>query len=400
MRIAVMMRHAAEGGGTGTYTRELVRGLVNQGAGHRFDLLFDDPAAAAEWAGHAHVHPVILHASSRMAWDQWAVPRYCNAAGVDVIFNPKHAMPLLAKAPCLFVLHGADWFVVPENYGWRLRAYQAVALPLYLRKASHTISVSEESRRRLAARFPFTAGQSDTIHHGVSARFRPVTDPQVLAEVRARYRLPPRFVLYLGLIYRQKNVAGLLEAFRRLMASVPHDLVVAGRPAFHGRRALAPLADPALAARVHLPGWIDEEDLPAVLSLAELFAFPSYYEGFGIPLLEAMACGTPVVTSTGGACPEVVGAAAPTVDPDDPDAIAAAMHAVLADPERASRQRRLGLARAKLFGWDTAAARTLAVLEALGRGEAPELPPPPGLAKGVIQDRPASPQGLSSPLAG
>ncbi len=380
MRVALMMRHAAEGGGTGTYTRELVRHLLVQGGEHRFDVLLDDPGQAGEWWAHPNARPVVLSASSRLAWDQWAVPRYCNAQDVDVIFNPKHAMPLLARAPCLFVLHGADWFVVPENYGLRLRAYQAVALPLYLRKAAHVVSVSEESRQRLMARYPSTALRSCTIHHGVSARFAPVTDPVRLAQVRDRYRLPQRFILYLGLIYRQKNVAGLLEAFRRLAPNVPHDLVLAGRPAFHGERELALLDDPALAGRVSRPGWIAEEDVPVLLSLADLFAFPSHYEGFGIPLLEAMACGTPVVTSTSGACPEVVGDAALTVDPADPDAIAAAMDAVLSDPQRAARLSRLGLERAKLFDWPTAAARTLQVLEALGRGRAPQLPAPPGLA--------------------
>lgn len=393
MRIAVMMRHVAEDGGTGTYTREIVRRLVGQGSGHRFDLLLDEPDQARYWQDLPNAQPVVLPARSRLAWDQWVVPRWCNARQVDVIFNPKHSMPFLAKAPCLFVLHGADWFVVPENYGWRLRAYQALALPLYLRKAAYTISVSEESRQRLAMRFPFTRERSCTIHHGVSDRFTPVTDRRHLDEVRRRYRLPERFVLYLGLIYRQKNVAGLLEAFQLLAPAVPHDLVLAGRPAFHGERELAQLADPELARRVHRPGWLAEADLPAVLSLAELFVFPSRYEGFGIPLLEAMACGTPVVTSTGGACPEVVGDAAPTVDPERPDLLARTMQAILTDPARAAELRRRGLQRVRLFDWDTAAARTLTVIEALGRGGLPHLQAPPGLAGAArgFGDRPAVP---------
>lgn len=395
-----MMRHATEDGGTGTYTRELVRRLLAQGSDHQFDLLLDDVAHRPEWTSHLNARTVVLSAPGRLAWDQWAVPRYCNAAGVDVIFNPKHSMPLLAKAPCLFVLHGADWFVVPENYGWGLRAYQALALPLYLWKAAHTISVSEESRQRLIRRHPFTAARSSTIHHGVAAHFAPVTDPARLEEVRARYRLPARFVLYLGLIYHQKNVPGLLEAFRLLAPSVPHHLVLAGRPVFGGERGLGLLQDPALAGRVHRPGWIDEDDLPAILSLAELFAFPSHYEGFGIPLLEAMACGVPVVTSTGGACPEVVGNAAPKVDPDEPDAIAAAIHAVLADPGRAAELRRRGIERAKLFSWEVAARRTLVVLEALAEGRSPELPMPPGLLPAALQSQPDAEEGLGSPALG
>jgi glycosyltransferase involved in cell wall biosynthesis len=380
MRIAVMMRHATEDGGTGTYTRELVQRLLRQGSDVDFDLLLDDPAHMGEWDGYANARPVVLKANGRLAWDQWAVPTYCNAAKVDVIFNPKHSMPMLATAPCVFVLHGADWFVVPENYGRGLRAYQAVALPLYLRKAAYTISVSEESRQRLIARYPFCGACSGTVHHGVSPRFAPVTDRRHLEEVRMRYALPERFVLYLGLIYRQKNAAGLLEAFRQLLPSIPHDLVLAGRPAFGGERDLGLLNDPALAERVHRPGWIAEEDLPALLSLAELFAFPSHYEGFGIPLLEAMACGTPVVTSTGGACPEVVGDAALTADPADPGMIARAMHQVLTDPFLAQELSRRGIERATLFNWETAAARTLTVLSAVGRHRAPDLSPPPGLA--------------------
>ena len=388
MRIAVMLRHAAEGGGTGTYTRELVRRLVTLGAEHRFDLLLDDPADVAAWSGWANGQPRVLAAPGKLAWDQLAVPRFCNAAGVDVIFNPKHSMPLFAKAPCLFVLHGADWFVMPENYGRGLRAYQAVSLPLYLRKAAYTISVSEESRQRLIQRYPFTAERSATIHHGVHPRFARVTDRARLEAVRQRYGLPERFVLYLGLVYRQKNLAGILDAFRRIMGEVPQDLVLAGKPAFGGERDLGLLDDPALAARVHRPGWIDDADLPALYSLADLFVFPSRYEGFGIPLVEAMACGAPVVTSTRGSCPEVVGDAALVVDPDDPTAIAAAMAQVLRDPGLAQRLAAAGLARARLFTWDVAAARTLQVLEALGRGSVPELPPPPALlAEGEARPR-------------
>lgn len=383
MRIAVMMRHATEDGGTGTYTRELVKRLLQQRPAFDFDLLLDEPAHEAEWGGYRNARTVVLKSAGRLAWDQWSVPNYCNTENIDVIFNPKHSMPMLAKAPCVFVLHGADWFVVPENYGRSLRAYQAVALPLYLRKAAHTISVSEESRQRLIARYPFCADRSSTVHHGVSARFQPVTDERRLEEVRARYGLPERFVLYLGLIYRQKNVAGLLEAFRRLLPSVPHDLVLAGRPAFGGERDLGLLGDPAVAERVHRPGWVADEDLPALLSLAELFAFPSHYEGFGIPLLEAMACGTPVVTSTSGACPEVVGDAALTVDSADPEAIAAAMFRLLNDPLLGADLSERGIERARLFNWDTAAARTLMVLEAVGRRHKPELPVPPGLAPAV-----------------
>ena len=386
MRLAIMMRHCQEDGGTGTYTRQLVRHLLVQGSAHRFDLLLDDPAQAESWRDHPNARPVVLPAPGRLLWDQWAVPRYCNAHGIDAIFNPKHSMPLLAKAPCLFVLHGADWFVVPENYGWRLRAYQALALPLYLRKATHTISVSEESRQRLVRRYPFTAGGSTTVHHGVGPHFVPVTDRAHLAAVQARYRLPQRFVLYLGLIYRQKNVATLLEAFRGLAGNLPHDLVLAGRPAFGGERDLRLLEDPAIAGRVHRPGWIAEEDLPAILSLADLFVFPSRYEGFGIPLLEAMACGTPVVTSTGGACPEVVANAALLIDPDDPDALEAAMRQVLGDPDRAALLRCKGVERSRQFSWQIAAERTLEVLLALGERRQPELSGPPALTS-----RPSAP---------
>jgi glycosyltransferase involved in cell wall biosynthesis len=159
-------------------------------------------------------------------------------------------------------------------------------------------------------------------------------------------------------------VAGILKALALLAGRFPHKLVIAGRPSINSQGDLGLIERLGLGDRVQITGWLAQDELPVLYSLADAFVFPSLYEGFGIPLLEAMACGCPVVTSTAGACPEVVGKAGLQVDPYSPQAIADAIARVLTDPELAAGMRERGLARAREFTWDRTAHATLAVLQA------------------------------------
>jgi glycosyltransferase involved in cell wall biosynthesis len=236
-------------------------------------------------------------------------------------------------------------------------------LPRYLRAADRVIAVSHDSERRIAGHTPAARDKLRVVYYGVGPHLRPVADPAALARARAEHGLPERFILFVGQIYRQKNLPGTLRALARLRGRVPHHLVIAGRPSIKAGGEMAWIDRLGLGDRVRMLGWIPNQDLAALYSLADAFVFPSRWEGFGIPIMEAMACGCPVVTSSAGSCPEVAGDAGLVVDPDDDAAIAGAIERVVTRPEVAADLRRRGLERSRRFTWERTALETLDVLE-------------------------------------
>jgi glycosyltransferase involved in cell wall biosynthesis len=197
---------------------------------------------------------------------------------------------------------------------------------------------------------------------GIDPQFKPVADEDVRQGVLARYGIDRPYLLYVGGINARKNIARLFEAYAQVRATHPDViLVVAGKRQWQTGEIDAAFRRFNLEDQVHFTGYVDDRDLPALYSAAELFVFPSLYEGFGLPPLEAMACGTPVVTSNASSLPEVVGDAALTVDPYDVDGLAAAIKHALTDEDLRVELRRRGVARAAQFTWQRAARETLAV---------------------------------------
>jgi glycosyltransferase involved in cell wall biosynthesis len=203
------------------------------------------------------------------------------------------------------------------------------------------------------------------IYEAADTRFR-LQPPQTMADVRARYRLPDRYLLFVSTIEPRKNLIRLLAAFERLQAAGLTDaLVIVGKRGWLYDNFFAALeASPAKQA-VIFPGWVADADLPAIYGGAQVFAFPSLFEGFGLPVLEAMACGTPVVCSNSSSLPEVADDAALLVDPLDVDALTGALERLLRDPALAADLRARGLAQAARFSWARAAAETIAIYHRL-----------------------------------
>jgi glycosyltransferase involved in cell wall biosynthesis len=364
-----MLRSLDEKGGIGVYTRYLTETLLAIDNRNEYVLFYREPANVGRFADGTRVTERVVSARNKALWDQVAIPRACRSERLDVLFHPKFTVPLLSPVPAIMVLHGADWFL-PEaaHFYTRMdRAYIRAFMPLYLRRAAAVLSVSRLTTEHFERIFRTPPGKIRTVYFGPAPHFHRVTDATVLGAVRARYGLPERYILTLSKAAggERKNMGGTLRAFARLHGSVPHKLVVGGQGCERFRRDYS-IPDTGWGADVIFPGWLDQRDLPAVYSMSELFLYPSNQEAFPIPITEAMACGTPIVTSNANGLEEIAGDAALRVDPADDAAIAAAVLRVLNDDELCARLREAGLARAAMFSWDVCARQTLAILEDVG----------------------------------
>lgn len=292
---------------------------------------------------------------------------------LDVLHDPNGIAPFLgprAGARRIVTIHDAFAYVYPEKHNrldnWRYRWL----LPHAARRADAIITVSQCSRRDLVQALGVAEERICITGEGVNARFRPVADGLARRALLDGYGITRPYVLYVGGINARKNISRLFEAYARVLEICEANgrskplLVIAGKRQWRTEEIEATFHRLRLTDHVHFTGYVNDDDLPGLYSAAELLAFPSLYEGFGLPPLEAMACGTPVVTSNVSSLPEVVGDAALTVDPFDVEGLASAIAAVLADPMLRRDLRRRGLDRAASFTWTRAALETLSVYRA------------------------------------
>jgi glycosyltransferase involved in cell wall biosynthesis len=237
------------------------------------------------------------------------------------------------------------------------RFYLRIFTRFSVQRARRVIAVSESTKRDLVQRYGLSPAQIDVVYNGVDAAFRPLPAEKVEA-FRVERDLPDRFILFVGTLEPRKNVSGLIDAYARLSKVRPPLMIVGGKGWLYDE-VLGRVEALSLTKEVHFVGYVPAEDLSLWYNAADLFVYPSLYEGFGLPPLEAMACGTPVISSTASSLPEVVGQAGLLVDPGDAEALAAAMEQVLGDVDLQSKMSTEGLAQAGGFSWQDAAQHTV-----------------------------------------
>ncbi len=367
MRIGFMLRNLSEKGGIQVYTRNLLEELIALESPHTFVLLYRDPAFLGTYAGRPRVEEVVLPFPTKLLWDQMAVPRAARRLGLDIIVNPKLSVPLLAPCPTVFTLHGAEQFAVPQIFARSDRIYTAMMMPIYCRRAAAVISTTKMGVDEIVRYVGAERQKLHPVHEAAHPRFRHL-DRAACAAIKERHRLPDRFILFVGGLNPLKNFSNLLRAYRLLSTDFPHALVAVGFLRWKYEGDVALIDELGLGERVVRPGFVPDDDLPAIYSLADALVLPSLYEGFGIPILEAMASGCPVVTTTTGCSPEVAGDAAILVDPYDPEDIARGIRRVIVEPELRRSLIERGLARAREFSWERAARESLAVYEQAAAG--------------------------------
>lgn len=369
-----MLRAHDEHGGVGVYTQNIVQELLRIDRHNNYVLFYRTRQHFGRFAEYPNVTEVLLRGSGTAWWDQVSVPLACWRHQVDVLFHPKFTAPLLAPCSVVMSVHGADWFV-PERarfYSWVTVWYLRLFMPVYLWKCSRVISVSQLTTEDFYRTFDLPPGKVCTVYFAPARHFTRIEDAEEIERVRERYRLPARFILTLTKRRggdRRKNFGNLLQAYARYHESTPNPipLVVGGKDC-HLFREEYGISASAYASDVLFPGWLDQQDLPAIYSMAALYLYPSNLEAFPIPITEAMACGVPIVTSDANGLRELAGDAAVLVDPEDPEAIAHGISRVLADADLALALRERGLARAQLFTWDACARSTLDVLTTAAPG--------------------------------
>jgi glycosyltransferase involved in cell wall biosynthesis len=240
-----------------------------------------------------------------------------------------------------------------------------------VRHAEAVIAVSESTKRDALQLFGLPQEKVIAIPNGVDDRMKSIQDHGAIEALRQRYDLPKKMLLFLGTLEPRKNILTLLEAYAllRQRPTVSHELVIAGGQGWYYEEIYQAVERLGLEGSVRFPGYVPDEELPLWYNAADLFVYPSLYEGFGLPPLEAMACGTPVVVANTSSLPEVVGDAGLMVDPHDPQALAEAIYSVLSNPVRHQRLAEAGQARARNFSWRTTAKKTAALYHRVLEGD-------------------------------
>lgn len=354
--------------GNETYIGGLVGGLRDLGAAHDFLLYTPDPALIPPSLLGARMRARRVVPADNFRRVGLAMPRAARQDRLDLL-HVTYTLAPWVPCPAVVTVHDISYRTHPETFSPRDRLLLSLAVPLSMRRAARVIAISEAARRDIINHYRIPAAKIVTTHLGVEASFRPIVDPEALAAVRARYELPDRYILAVGNLQPRKNLRRLIDAFATIRAA--HNdcgLVLVGQPAWRHTELGQVIAAHGLDRAVVSTGYVPAEDLPAIYSAAEVFAYPSIYEGFGLPPLEAMACGTPVVTGNTSSLPEVVGDAGLLVDPLDTAALAAALTRLLDDAPLRDRLRQVGFARAATFTWRETARRTLSVYEAVMGG--------------------------------
>jgi glycosyltransferase involved in cell wall biosynthesis len=359
--------------GSGQYLVHLIGALASLGAKEEYVILEVGNSSIEGFSSWVLRNPFGGRNENlaKLWFEQISFPRAGLNMGLDVLHVPYFAPPLWKPRPVVVTVHDLIPMILPDYRGSALvRAYTRLVAAAS-RTAALILADSEASRRDVLRLLRVPAGRVRTVYLAADPAFRP-PDPEAVGAVRRKYGLEKPYVLYLGGFDRRKNVVGLVRAFARLPQSIQdrHHLVIAGRlppqdsEFFPDPRSAAQRA--GVAGGVIFLGWVPEEEKPALYGGATCFAFPSIYEGFGLPPLEAMACGTPVVASNAGSLPEIVGDGGLLVEPSDQAALVEALVRLLEDADDRHLLSRRALEQASRFTWERTALETLAAYREAG----------------------------------
>ena len=349
--------------GVGQYTNCLLTHLIQSRPDWQFCLYSNKPLNGAQ---PSDVQQIGGHfPRSRLYWMHMVLPGVIRKNRPDLCHFPNNSAPLHCPVPYVITIHDVSLFRYGQYHPRSRLLALRLLLPIAARRAAAVITVSHHARRELTRVLKIPPEKIHVIHEAPPTHIRPVTNPAALARIRRKYRLPSQFILYVGTIEPRKNLCRLVRAVGQLHQNGrrPHLILVGPNGWLMNGSLDKEIEDCGLTDYVHYLGYVPQADLAGLYSLATLFAFPSLYEGFGLPPLEAMACGLPVLTSRESSMAEVCQSAAWLVDPHDESDIAHGLDCLLNQPDLQADLRQKGLQRVKAFSWQRVARETAVVYE-------------------------------------
>lgn len=376
MRIAIDAHMVGEReSGNETYTLNLIKALGQLSEENRYYLFTPRPdllGARLHTPSHS-LRITRVGPPNPLVRIPISMPLACRRLGA-LLLHVNYIAPPLCPCPTVVTIHDLSFEFFPHLFSPRDYLVLSRLVPYSARRAAKVITVSENSKRDIMRRYRLPEERIAVTYEGADDRFKPLQDEAGLEAIKRKYEIVGRFILALGNLEPRKNLGRLVEAYGALRRGgrIEHKLVVVGRARWRESELYRVVRERGLVGEVIFTGYLPQEDLPLLYNAADLFLFPSLYEGFGLPPLEAMACGTPVIASNSSSLPEVVGDAGLLVDPHDTSAIAQAIDDLLTRPDRRSELSAKGLRRAALFSWHKMAQETLEIYHEVCRNREPE----------------------------
>lgn len=377
MRIGIDITAAVtQGGGIGRYTRELIYALVKADKENEYHLFsarqpqtlpVPDPVPNGENVSY-HQAPL----DERWLYRLWyrlrlPLPVQLATGPLDLFHSPDFVLPPVRDSiPTILTVHDLSFVHYPDTFTPALVNYLNSVVPWSVARATHILADSQATKEDLINIWRVAAEKVTVLYSGVSGRFQPVTDQKQLAAVRQKYDLGRApYLVSVSTLQPRKNFQMLIQAFKPVAEQQPHNLVIAGGKGWLYEEMMSEVQKQGLEGRVKFIGFVADGDLPALYSEASLMVFPSLYEGFGLPLLEAMACGVPVLSSNASCLPEVAGEAAVLLSPTEQEAWSQTMNGLLSNPGQRARMVAAGFLQARKFRWKKAAGELLEVYRRL-----------------------------------
>ncbi|MFN6013540.1 MAG: glycosyltransferase family 4 protein [Flavobacteriales bacterium] len=352
--------------GFGWYTYEICRRITEQHPEHEFYFFFDRPFEKKFVFG-ANVIPVVISPPARhpflfIYWFEIGIRSALKKYKIDLFFSPDGYLSLGSKVPQVGVIHDINFEHFPKDLPFSARAYLRYFFPKFAAKASHIITVSNYSKEDISRTYDIDSEKITAIWNGVSNVFRPLAEKEK-EKVREKYTLGNPYFLFVGAIHPRKNVKRLIEAFSlfKQLNDSPIRLLIVGESLWKNFTEEFELSD-EIEDSIRFTGHLSPNELSRVMASADLFTYVSYFEGFGIPLVEAMKCGTPILSGNRTSLPEVAGDAAMYCDPFDVSDIAEKMKRITSDVQIKASLSTKGLERSLEFSWDKAAQEVWKVL--------------------------------------